>query len=276
VFRKFGQTKFPHAKCPSKCLSHFTQSRSHRIYWPRKLSGLIKIPPCEKILSIAAETLNVNLEIHRLSVGRLLKPILAMLPDAVCRLWLLQLPIVLPDQQQSYPSTDLCRMIANRIGHNIHGGRRSCNKAGIQCRPTCTCIFWHAYIRSSRPMYACMYMHAYIHIKHALYLSIYIALLTVWAFHKRSQPQQLTLCRSLHAETLQATASEGLAQGSYVATRARLETMTLRSKGIDSTNAPSRPTSIGLHIYIHNTCIGLDICIHNTCKHVCIHTHGRH
>ena len=30
----------------------------------------------------------------------------------------------------------------------------------------------------------------------------------------------LTLCRSLHAEELQATASEGLAQGSYVVARA--------------------------------------------------------
>ena len=46
-----------------------------------------------------------------------------------------------------------------------------------------------------------------------LYLSISIALLTAWAFQKRSRPQQLTLCRSLHAEALQITVSEGLAQG---------------------------------------------------------------
>ena len=39
----------------------------------------------------------------------------------------------------------------------------------------------------------------------------------------------------------QATVSEGLAQGPYVA--ARVEPMTLRTKGIDSTNAPSCPTS---------------------------------
>jgi len=32
---------------------------------------------------------------------------------------------------------------------------------------------------------------------------------------RRSRPQQLTLCRSLHAETLQATVSEGLAQGPW-------------------------------------------------------------
>src|SRR6218665_3606872 len=32
---------------------------------------------------------------------------------------------------------------------------------------------------------------------------------------RRSRPQQLTLCLSLHAEALQATVSEGLAQGSW-------------------------------------------------------------
>ena len=69
-----------------------------------------------------------------------------------------------------------------------------------------------------------------------LYLSISIALLTAWAFQKRSRSQQLTLCRSLHAEALQATVSEGLAQGPYVAVR--FEPTTLRSKGIDPTNAP--------------------------------------
>jgi len=56
-----------------------------------------------------------------------------------------------------------------------------------------------------------------------LYLSISMALLTAWAFQKRSRPQQLTLCRSLHTEALQATASEGLAQGPYVAARAIFE-----------------------------------------------------
>ena len=75
-----------------------------------------------------------------------------------------------------------------------------------------------------------------------LYLSISIALLTAWVFQKRSRPQQLTLCRSLHAEALQATASEGLAQGPYVASRAGFEHTTLRFKGIDSTNVPPRPT----------------------------------
>src|SRR6218665_3107671 len=51
-------------------------------------------------------------------------------------------------------------------------------------------------------------------------------------FSQRSQPQQLTLCRSLHAKALQSTVSEGLAQGPYVyvAARAGFEPTTLRSK----------------------------------------------
>src|SRR6218665_996871 len=46
----------------------------------------------------------------------------------------------------------------------------------------------------------------------------------------------------------QATVSEGLAQGPYVAARAGLEPTTLRSKGVDSTSAPRRPDSLGLHL----------------------------
>ena len=44
-----------------------------------------------------------------------------------------------------------------------------------------------------------------------------------------------------HAESPQAIVSEGLAQGSYVAARAGVEPMTLRTKDVDSTNAPPRP-----------------------------------
>jgi len=47
-----------------------------------------------------------------------------------------------------------------------------------------------------------------------------------------------------HAEAPRATVSEGLAQGPYVAARARVEHMTLRTKGIDSTNAPPRPINV--------------------------------
>ena len=67
-----------------------------------------------------------------------------------------------------------------------------------------------------------------------LYLSISIALLAARAFLKRSRPQQLTVCRSWQAEALQATVSEGLTKGPYVAARAGF---------IRSTNAPSRPTN---------------------------------
>ena len=52
----------------------------------------------------------------------------------------------------------------------------------------------------------------------------------------------MALCQSLHAEALQATASEGLANGSYVAARAGFEPATLRLKGVTSTNVPPRDT----------------------------------
>ena len=68
-----------------------------------------------------------------------------------------------------------------------------------------------------------------------LYLSISTALLTALAYQKCSQPQQLTLCQSLHAKALHAT-SEGLAQGPYMVARAGFEPATLRLKGMDSTN----------------------------------------
>ena len=45
-------------------------------------------------------------------------------------------------------------------------------------------------------------------------------------------------------EAPQETASEGLAQGPYVAARAGVETMTLRTKDVDSTKVPLRPRLI--------------------------------
>ena len=45
------------------------------------------------------------------------------------------------------------------------------------------------------------------------------------------------------ATRLQATVSEGLVQGPYVAVRAGFEPMTIQSKGFDSSNAPPRPTN---------------------------------
>ena len=47
-----------------------------------------------------------------------------------------------------------------------------------------------------------------------------------------------------HAEAPQATVSEGLAQGPYVAARAEVEPMSLRTKGVDSNNGPPRPMSL--------------------------------
>ena len=48
----------------------------------------------------------------------------------------------------------------------------------------------------------------------------------------------------LHAEAPQATASEGLAQGPYVADRAGFEPATLWTKGDESTDESPRPTNI--------------------------------
>jgi len=44
-----------------------------------------------------------------------------------------------------------------------------------------------------------------------------------------------------HFEASQAIAKEGLAQGPYVAARARFETSTFQTKGVESTNEPPRP-----------------------------------
>src|SRR6218665_1596449 len=50
-----------------------------------------------------------------------------------------------------------------------------------------------------------------------------------------------------HAEEPQETASEGLAQGPYVAARAEFEPTSLPSTYIDSTNEPPRPTVSIIH-----------------------------
>src|SRR6218665_652993 len=59
-----------------------------------------------------------------------------------------------------------------------------------------------------------------------------------------------TVCRSLHAEALLATVSEGLSQDPYMAARARFEPTTFRSKGVVSTNAPPGPTMYCLYMYV--------------------------
>src|SRR6218665_1672084 len=55
---------------------------------------------------------------------------------------------------------------------------------------------------------------------------------------RRSQHSMDTVSE-FHAKAQQATASEGLAQGPYVAARAGFEPMTLRMKGDESTNEPA-------------------------------------
>ena len=64
----------------------------------------------------------------------------------------------------------------------------------------------------------------------------------------------MTLCRSLQAGALQATASEVLTQGPYLSARAGFEPATLQWKGIDSTSAPPSSTS-----YLHD-CINAIHC----------------
>ena len=48
----------------------------------------------------------------------------------------------------------------------------------------------------------------------------------------------MSVTRMGHLATFDRQLSEGLAQSPYVAARAGVEPMTLRTKGIDSTNAP--------------------------------------
>src|SRR6218665_3016702 len=56
-------------------------------------------------------------------------------------------------------------------------------------------------------------------------------------------------CIGVSRRSAQATAGKGLAQGPYVMARVGVEPTTLRLKVIDSTKAPSRPTS-----YVQATC----------------------
>ena len=81
-------------------------------------------------------------------------------------------------------------------------------------------------------IFYCIYCIIFIHLYRASYImSLSEALLTT----------ALILCRSWHAEALQATASEGLDQGPYVVTRAVFEPTTLRTKGTEHTTEPPYP-----------------------------------
>src|SRR6218665_2297056 len=98
-------------------------------------------------------------------------------------------------------------------------------------------------------------MHTHLHsLQHTDFILLYCFIHFYSASRSMSLSEALpttaimTRCRSLHAEALHACASEGLAQGPYMAARAGFEPTTLRSKDIDSTNAPPRPIFI-LHKY---------------------------
>ena len=54
----------------------------------------------------------------------------------------------------------------------------------------------------------------------------------------------LILRRSLHAEALQATASEGLAQRSYMAARVGFEPATFRTKGTETQHLATTPNNV--------------------------------
>ena len=61
-------------------------------------------------------------------------------------------------------------------------------------------------------------------------------------YYSEVLPTQHGYCVGVSAKAPHATASEGLAQGPYVAARAGLELVTLRTKGDESTNEPPHPT----------------------------------
>ena len=84
-----------------------------------------------------------------------------------------------------------------------------------------------------------------------------------------------TVSEFTRGSAIQATVSEGLAQDPYVATRAGFEPTTLRSKRIDSTNAPQRPTFTPTVLLGSFRFLFLIICKpqHNTMYHVPSHMH---
>src|SRR6218665_5756 len=59
-------------------------------------------------------------------------------------------------------------------------------------------------------------------------------------YYSEALPTQHGYCMGVSRRSAQATAGKGLAQGPYMAARAQVEPMTLRTKGVDSTKAPPR------------------------------------
>ena len=97
-------------------------------------------------------------------------------------------------------------------------------------------------------MHTCLHIYICVH----AYIPTYVF---IHSGHFYSAPSSPPLLRAapdysmdysmseFHAEASQATASEGLAQGLYVAARTGVEPTTLRLKVIVSTKVPPRPTT---------------------------------
>src|SRR6218665_1246787 len=133
-------------------------------------------------------------------------------------------------------------------------------------------------------IYLCVYVSTYV----IMYVSLFCMYCIVF-IHFCSTSHSMRLSEALptteidtvgvfSAEVLQATVSEGLAHGPYLAARAGFEPAPLRSKDIDSTNAPPQ-TGIQTYVCIYVSMF-LPACIyvfnthiHNiqTYKYVCIH-----
>ena len=125
------------------------------------------------------------------------------------------------------------------------------------CSPMCLIHFLSIYFYSSycwRPMSERLWVDFW---KSAVWIylflqAIYIAPLQFNTTQRRSLHSTDTVSE-FHAEAPHATLSEGLAQGSCVAAREGVEPMTLRTKGVDSTKEPPRPTNAQLHYIIVTT-----------------------
>ena len=83
-------------------------------------------------------------------------------------------------------------------------------------------------------------IHSFIHsIIQAIFI---IAPLQVHYYSEAIYRHSTDTVSDFHPEARQATASERLAQGPYVAARAGFEPATLRTNGVESTKVPPRPT----------------------------------
>ena len=76
---------------------------------------------------------------------------------------------------------------------------------------------------------------------HSFIQAISIAPIQMSTTTQRRSRHSTDTVPEFHSEAPQETVSKGLAQNPYMAARAGVEPMTLRTKGVDSTNAPHAP-----------------------------------